>query len=498
MLQSAGLFRAIGPIRTRSGPVHPCHSQYNKEKGYPSISYLSYKRITLDHNKSRRKVLKQLAILSGGALHIPIGFDEHGKTLRRNTPKNKGQRAITAITLGAGNRGNVYGNYASKYPDEITIVGVAEPIEIRNERYAVQHNIPEEHRFITWEHVFDKPKFADAVIITTPDDLHYGPCMAALEKGYDILLEKPIAPTAQECRDILELATKKQAIVAVCHVLRYAPYFIEMRKKILDGSIGNLLSIQHFEPIEHVHMAHSFVRGNWHNSKQTTPIILAKSCHDLDILRWFVNKPCEQISAFGDLSWFTEKNKPEGAPARCMDGCPIESSCPYSAMKIYYRDRQRTYVFDLPEDKSKHGDAILEYLRTTNYGRCVYQMENDQPDHYVANMKFEDGITVSFNMEAFTSYHGRRTRIMGSHGDIVGDMRSFTHVDFLTGERTEWSMETDGHGGGDWNLMADWVRAVAEKDASILSSSIDASVESHLMAFAAEESRKTNTIVSVQ
>lgn len=450
---------------------------------------------------TRRNLLKNLSLAAGGLFTAPLhGFDEFGRKLHLPNPDRLPvlDKPVTAITLGAGNRGNVYGDYASEYSGQLNIVGVAEPIKIRNERYCKQHNIAEENSFVTWEQVFERPKFADAVLITTPDDLHYGPCMAALKMGYDVLLEKPISPTEEECRDILELAEKTGRIVAVCHVLRYAPYFINLRDLVQNGKIGEVVSMQHFEPIEHVHMAHSFVRGNWHNSKKTSPIILAKSCHDMDIMRWMIGKKCEQVHAFGDLKWFNHKNKPEGATARCMDGCTIEAECPYSAMKIYYRDRQRTYVFDLPDDKEKHGEAILDYLRTTTYGRCVYDMENDQPDHYTMNMLFAGGVTATFNMEAFTSYHGRKTRIMGSHGDIVGDMEKYVHTDFLTGKRTEWSMETDGHGGGDWNLVADWVQAVAKQDKSFLSSGIAASVESHLMGFAAEKSRTGGTVEKIE
>ena len=404
---------------------------------------------------------------------------------------------ITAITLGAGSRGNVYGNYAVHFPNEIDIVGVAEPIEIRNERYTQKHQIPEENRFVTWEHVFERPKFADAIIITTPDDLHYGPCMKALEMGYDVLLEKPIAPTEKEVRDILALAQKTQRIVAVCHVLRYAPYFIRLKEVVDSGALGELISIQHFEPIQHIHMSHSYVRGNWHNSKETTPIILAKSCHDLDILRWIVGKPCKNISAFGDLKWFKSENAPDGSTARCMDGCAVESTCPYSALKIYYRDRSYTYVFDFPEDKSTHDAFILDQLKTTNYGRCVYRMDNNQPDHFVSSMEFEEGVTANFSMEAFTSYHGRRTRIMGSMGDIVGDMDEFVHTDFLTGEKSVWNIKVEdvddyknsGHGGGDWALMSDWVKAVKTQNPDVLTSTIDASIESHIMGFMAEKSR---------
>jgi len=407
-------------------------------------------------------------------------------------------KPVTAITCGAGSRGNVYGNFALKYPDQLDIVGVAEPIQFRNDRYTQKHQIKEENRFNTWEDVFKRPKFADAVIISTPDNLHYGPCMAALKAGYDVLLEKPISPSEKECRDILSLAKKNKRIVAVCHVLRYAPYFIKLRELMQGGAIGEVVSIQHFEPIQHVHMSHSYVRGNWHNSKKTTPIILAKSCHDLDIIKWMVGKPCTHIQAFGDLKWFRKENAPAGSTDRCLNGCAVESTCPYSAKRIYYDRRSWLGHFDLPQDKSKHGEVIMDYLRNTNYGKCVYQMDNDQPDHYTTNILFEGGITASFSMEAFTSYEGRRTRVMGSMGDIVGDMTGFIMTDFRTGKTTEWKESTDGHGGGDWRLVADWIQAVSKQDPSLLSSTIDASIESHVMGFAAEKSRMTKTVEKVK
>jgi predicted dehydrogenase len=451
---------------------------------------------------SRRKLLQTLGAATGAAMLS--GFTDDAEQYHAVLPEleagQKPPRPIKVVTLGAGARGNVYGNYAVQYPDEMDIVGVAEPIPIRNERYAKKHNIPDGQRFDTWERVFEQPKFADAVIISTPDNLHYGPCMAALKAGYDVLLEKPISPSEQECRKILALAQKTGRIVAVCHVLRYAPYFIRLREMIQSGAIGDLVSVQHFEPIEHIHMSHSFVRGNWHDRYATTPIILAKSCHDLDILRWLVGKPCERVVAMGGLKWFREENAPAGSTARCMDGCAAEANCPYSAMRIYYRNRTWTYVFDLPDDKEKHGEAILEYLRNTNYGRCVYKMENNQEDHYVASLQFEGGITASFSMEAFTSYHGRRTRVMGSMGDIVGDMEKFTHTDFRSGQVTVFDSKNagDGHGGGDWRLVRDWLQAVAQQNPALLSSTIEASIESHIMGFMAEKSRKSNKVEKVK
>lgn len=449
---------------------------------------------------SRRQLLKTLGVATGAA--VLSGFDDDTRYIIPDLQKNPLFKApdkpVTVVTLGAGNRGNVYGNFALSYPEEMDIVGVAEPIAIRNERYTKKHNIPENNRFNTWEDVFKRPKFADAVIISTPDNLHYGPCMAALKAGYDVLLEKPISPSEKECRDILELAKKSGRIVAVCHVLRYAPYFVKLREILQSGVIGDIVSIQHMEPVEHIHMSHSYVRGNWHDRNATTPIILAKSCHDLDILRWLVNKPCKQIVAMANLKWFRSENAPAGSTARCSDGCAVEGTCPYSAMKIYYRERQRTYVFDLPEDTSKQGDYILEQLRTTNYGRCVYHMDNNQEDHYIAAMEFEGGITANFSMEAFTSYEGRRTRVMGSMGDIVGDMETFTVNDFRTGKNTVYDNSSgDGHGGGDWRLVRDWLQAVTQHKPELLTSTIDASIESHIMGFMAEKSRKSLRVEKV-
>lgn len=456
---------------------------------------------------SRRQLLKTLGLASSSAaLAHPAfaGFDiEEREYVLDWRQYLKPEQKVTAIVLGAGNRGNVYGDYAVANPDELDIVGVAEPIPIRNERFTKKHQIEERYRFTTWEHVFEVPKFADAVIITTPDDLHYGPAMKALEMGYHLLLEKPIAQSWRECNDILQQAKKYDSIVAVCHVLRYSPYYRKVKEVMDSGVLGELISVQHFEPIEHVHMAHSFVRGNWRVEAETNPIILAKSCHDMDILRWWIGKNCKYVSSFGSLKWFRKENAPEGSTVRCTDGCKIEATCPYSALRIYYRNRERTYVFDLPEDQSKHGEAIMKYIKEGPYGRCVYQCDNDVLDHQIVSMEFADEITANFNMEAFTSYHGRRTRIMGAMGDIVGDETELIIADFRTRKVTKWNVNEQvkvesGHAGGDWGLVRDWLRAVDQKDANLLTSTLDASMESHLMAFMAEKSRKERTVERVE
>ena len=453
----------------------------------------------------RRELLKKLGFTAGSLL-IPdlLKPSEFQAELKENYNIIFDFKApVKVIVLGAGNRGKVYSSYAFKFSNQMKIVGVAEPNQKRNESFSKLHGIVDENRFSTWEDVFLRPKFADAIIISTPDDLHYAPCIKALEMGYDVLLEKPISPTIDECLHIKELSNKLNRIVAVCHVLRYAPYFIELKKLIENNAVGELISVNHFEPIEHVHMSSSFVRGNWHKSKKSTPIILAKSCHDMDILRWIIDKKCTSISAYGNLKWFIEKNAPKGSTQRCIDGCKVEENCPYSALKIYYKNRFYSGVFDLPENIEDHDEFILNELKTSNYGRCVYRMDNDQPDHYVTSMLFEDNVTANFSMEAFTSYHGRRTRIMGSMGDIVGDMESFTYTDFRTGERLHKKVDKrtsdlyGAHGGGDLLLVRDWLQAVHNQDVNLISSDINVSVDSHVMCFKAEESRLSKKMIQI-
>lgn len=439
-------------------------------------------------------IVKDKAVLRWKEFATLFGLEDD---LFYNPAHKQLSQPVKVVLIGAGHRGNKYASYSLKFPDELKIVAVADNNPERRRRAAKVYGIPDNMCFSDWTQVFFKEKFADAVIIATPDQLHTQPCLAALDAGYDVLLEKPIAPTEAECRLILKKATETNRIVGVCHVLRYSPYFREL-KAILDaGLIGDIISIHHMEPIEHVHMSHSYVRGKWRNSNSAAPIILAKSSHDTDIIRWLVGGKVHDVHCFGNLRWFTNANAPEGSTERCTDGCKVESSCPYSALQIYYRDRKRLYVFDLPEDKSDWDKLILEQLKTTDYGRCVYRMDNDQPDHLTVNILFENGVTAAFSMEAHVSYEGRRTRIMGSKGDIIGDMETFVMTDFKTRKQTSWSMKTDAHGGGDHPLVRDWVQAVGQQDKTLLSSTIEASVESHLMSFAAERSRLNRTIEEI-
>ena len=422
--------------------------------------------------------------LSDNMVHAEVNKDDLDAKL---------EKPLTAIIIGSGGRGNTYAQYAARFPKSLKIIGVSDINEYRRHKMGDRFNVKQENRFGDWSEVFKGAKIADIVMICTPDALHYGPCMKALELGYHVLLEKPAATSEADCKAILAQSKKYNRLVAVCHVLRYAPYFKEIKEIIHSGKIGDLVSIQYLEPIENIHMSHSYVRGNWHNSKETTPIIISKSCHDLDIIRWWVGKPCKKVTAFGDVAYFNASNAPKGSSKRCLD-CKLERECTYSAKRIYYDKRVWLHVFDLQGTHEQQGEQILSKLRTTDYGKCVFQCDNDQCDHYVMNMEFEDGVTVSFAMEGHTSYGGRRTRLMGTKGDVVGDMNSFVHTDFFSGKQTKWSQQTDGHGGGDLRLVRDLLWAISRRDESLLTSTIEASIESHVMGFKAETARLNSTV----
>jgi predicted dehydrogenase len=454
---------------------------------------------------NRREWLKSVgAFAAGTALASPalkrIMKEPLDDPLDRPFPSL--DRPLTAIIAGAGNRGNTYAGYSLKFPLDLKIMGFAEPIPFRRNRFAQKYGIDLRNQFTTWEEIFKVPKFADVIIITTPDHLHYGPAMEALKMGYDILLEKPIAQTWQQCTDIMNLASKKKSIVAICHVLRYAPFFRKIKEVIDSGLLGRLVSVQLMEPVEHIHMSHSFVRGNWRNTAESNPMLLAKSCHDLDLLYWLIGKPCRRVSSFGSLTWFTKEHAPTGSTARCTDGCAAEKECPYSALKIYYQRRTWLHHFDLPAEGDQ-GPTILHLLQTGPYGRCVYHCDNDVVDHQVVMLEFDEAITAAFSMEAFTSYGGRRIRIMGSMGDIVGDENDLIATNFKTDEVIrsnvkEYASLVSGHGGGDYGLVRDFLRAVSEREPKQLLTTVQEAMESHLIGFRAEESRIEGRIVGVR
>ncbi|MGB2960483.1 MAG: Gfo/Idh/MocA family oxidoreductase [Bacteroidota bacterium] len=400
----------------------------------------------------------------------------------------------SCLVLGAGSWGEAYASWALRNPGRMNVIGVAEPNRIRRERFSKTHDVPRERQFESWEDSLADTQLADVLVIATPDQLHHGAAMRGLELGYHILLEKPIAPTWDQCREILHQQKKHPQMVSVCHVLRYTSFYRKLKAILDSGALGDLVSVEHIEPVGYWHQAHSFVRGNWARSANSSPMILTKSSHDMDILRWLAGVPCRTVASFGSLKHFRPENAPEGSTERCIEDCAVEQECPYSALKLYLDMQTRDWpVSVIAEDLSYQGR--VKALREGPYGRCVYHSDNDVVDHQVVALEFDHGITASFTMSAFTIVGSRRTRVMGTMGEATGDSRYILVEDFRTGRSEKIDTNSDdativgGHGGGDEGLVEDLVRAIQENDPSLLSTSLEESLESHLMAFAAERSR---------
>jgi len=402
----------------------------------------------------------------------------------------------TAILIGAGQRGSGYANYVFANPEDYQIVGVAEPVFDRREAIRTKHNVPEENCLHTWEDVFTREKWADCVFICTQDAMHYGPAMAAIEKGYDMLLEKPISPSEQECLEIAEAAAKKGIKSVVCHVLRYTPLFQKVKQLLQDGAVGKILTFVHNENVGDIHHAHSFTRGAWRKAAESCPMILAKSCHDMDIMQWLVDKECISLSSYGALSFFNGENKPPGSPPRCTDGCTED--CPYDTRKLYLPGKNQPghseWFRSAACQKDQPTDAEVEQaLKTGPYGRCVFACDNDVVDHQSVNMLFEDDITVLFSMSSFTSEITRTFKIMGTKGELkVSSSDKFiTHVDFKTREKTQIPIEEaeGGHGGGDKGIMGAFHKYMCGELEAADVSELSVSVKNHRLSFKAEESR---------
>ena len=394
---------------------------------------------------------------------------------------------VTAVVLGAGARGRVYADYAKAHPEEIRIVAVAEPKADRLARFARDYGVPEAACYTDWAELLAQPRLADAALICTMDHLHYAPCMEAIRQGYQILLEKPMSPSAAECAAMQRAAEEKGVVLAVCHVLRYTPFFSKIKQLIDGGAVGEVQVIEQTEHVCYWHQAHSFVRGNWRRKDESAPMILAKCCHDLDLLSWMAGAACRSLSSYGGLAHFTAEHAPAGAPARCLDGCPASESCPYYAPKLYLTENT-----DWPTDTISL-EARTEALRTGPYGRCVYRCDNDVVDHQVVAMEFENGIAATLTMTAFTPRLTRTVRVMGTKGMIEGDLEQCTvTLQPFGGEAQTFSAEVlganaYGHGGGDVGLMHDFVLQV--RGGGEGRTSAKQSLESHLMAFAAEQAR---------
>lgn len=412
-------------------------------------------------------------------------------------------KKLKVIIIGGGGRGTIYAKHLLHLSERAEVTAVAEPRDFFRNRIGDLHNIPEERRFKDWHEILQLEKFADAVIIATQDKQHLEPALAFGERKYDILIEKPLAPTLEECRDLIATAEKNDIILSVCHVLRYTNYTRKLKELIDGGAVGKVMSVQHLEPVGHWRFAHSYVRGNWRKEAESSSVLLAKSIHDLDWICYIVNSEAKAVSSFGSLMYFKKENQPQGAADRCLD-CTLQDSCPYAAPR-FYLERIRSgnigaYVESVSGNTTE--ENILKELRTSPYGRCVFACDNDVADHQVVNMEFKNGATAVFTLAGCSKSGNRRTTVFGSHGELFGDGEHLTLHHYLTGETENIEVPPptvpDHHWGGDYNMLRAFVNAAISRDKSGIVSGPEISLATHYLVFAAEIARKNGSVLKMK
>lgn len=416
---------------------------------------------------------------------------------------------VTVAFAGFGNRAERYAQWIDENPELCRVVAIAEPRAVRRERVAEKYGLGANMAVADWRALAQLGRVADAIIISLPDQDRVGPVEEFLKRGYDTLLEKPIAVNEEDCRSIVAAATKNNSLFAVCHSLRYTPHTQTIKEAVTSGRIGEVISIQHIEPVDYLHYAHSFVRGNWKKEAESSSMLLQKSCHDMDLLQYWVDSPIRRVSSFGRLSHFRPANKPAGTADRCID-CKIQDECAFSATRQYLpliREGHTCWPIDVvTEEFTELG--VRESLEVGPYGSCVYNSGNDVVDHQVVNMEFESGVTGSFTMVGFGWDSRRRTRIFGTQGEVEGDLdtvkiahfptRSYEEIE-INPSRPPGSMAPLGSGRNIAvnSLLSAFIKAVKTGDRSGILSGPEESLNSHLAVFAAEKSRREGGIVDV-
>ncbi len=415
-------------------------------------------------------------------------------------------KTLTAILIGAGNRGEAYTSIMKEMEGEFRVIAVAEPIHSRREDIRKKHGIPAHMCFEDWKPLLALGKIADVALVCTMDQQHFAPTMEAISLKYDILLEKPVSPEPAECLKLARYAQEMGVKIIVCHVLRYTAFWCTIKKLIDEGRLGEIVSINHEECVGNVHQSHSFVRGNWGNSSRASCMLLQKSCHDLDFLQWLMGNTCKKVQSSGALRHFNRGNAPDDAPERCIEGCPHGDTCPYNAVKIYLDDKKNDWFRTTCTREADPTDEMVAHaLRTTQYGKCVYKCDNDVVDHQTVNMLFEDAITVTFTMCAFNK-GGRYIHIMGTKGELHGAMSGQSPIsvyDFATRQTQVIPLVAldginGGHGGGDAGIVSSLYDYLQGTYAGPSVSDIGISVENHMIVFAAEKARREHTVVDME
>lgn len=408
-------------------------------------------------------------------------------------------QSFTFAVLGCGNRGQTFANWLRENPHAGQVVAVADPADDRRNKIAAQHNVPPAHQFPSWEALLALPRLADVAICTLMDQLHAPAALKALDLGYHILLEKPMATTLDDCIAIDAARQRNNRIVSVCHSLRYHRVYAEVKQLLQSNAIGQLITFEQLEGIDPIHQAHSFVRGNWANESRSCFSLMTKSCHDIDILAYLANAPCRRVASFGNLTYFRKENAPTNATQRCTDNCPAENHCPYSALKIYVSPALDWY-HDAAGFASLSREERIQQLQTGPYGRCVYLADNDVVDHQVVAFEFAGPITGAFTMTAFAPT-GRHLRLNGATGQIRADIEANTieltrFADRAT-LKTTFPRQTGSHGGGDSNFMENLLLALRTNNPDAVLTSTAESLATHRIVFAAEQARRESRVVYI-
>lgn len=412
---------------------------------------------------------------------------------------------IRLILVGSGNRGRQYAQFAAE-TGLAAVVAVAEPVARRRAEAQHAHGIPAADAVVDWRELAAREPFADAVIVATQDAAHHEAAVAFLRRGYHVLVEKPMATSEADAAEMVAAAEAAGRMLAVCHVMRYTPYTRALKRLLAGGMLGDVVSVDHFEPVGWWHQAHSYVRGNWRREDLGSPMLLAKSVHDIDWLDFVIGKPARRVASFGSLYHFRPENRPAEAADNCLD-CPLEHVCPYSAPRLYLGAlgnpaRERWPLSTVTDARTPEG--VREALREGPYGRCVYASDNDVVDHQVVSIEYEGGTTAAFTMSAFSPFGFRKTRIGGTHGYVEGDGRLLTVTDFRTSERhtIETAAEGEngaagGHGGGDRGLIDAFLASVRVGEPAQGLAGAAESFRSHQLTWAAERARLEGRVLDV-
>jgi predicted dehydrogenase len=413
---------------------------------------------------------------------------------------------VEAVLIGAGQRGrDSMGAYARRHPDDLKFIAVAEVDEGKRNLFAQQHTIPPERCFASYQELLAQPQLAPLCFNGTLDAMHLPTALPAMEKGYHLFLEKPMADSPEGCLKIAREAERLGRMIQICHPLRYTYFYTEVKRLLEQRAIGDVVSLSMYENVGYWHFAHSYVRGNWSVVENTGPVILTKCCHDMDLVTWLADSKVRRVSSMGSLKFFRKENAPAGVPARCTDGCPVEATCPFSAPAFYLGKNTEWPVSVISLVTTP--EARRKALETGPYGRCVFHCNNTAIDHQVVCAEFENGITLDFAVRGTTFHCGRTIRVLGTEGEINGHLEKPEIRVIRYGQGTGEDQKPEiivpgvldgGHSGGDTGVIANFLRCYRENDYDSIRRSLAIAVEGHLLAFAAEAARKKSAVLSME